>query len=268
MKPPLLRDFAFAPGEVVSIVGCGGKTTLLWTLASLAKERFTPTLVGVSAKMFLPEAKKGAPRLYETVHWTPDAWCPLCQRPGTLEVVCRGQNAQGKLLGLSPEDVASLKARLGQGLLLLESDGSRGLPIKGWKDHEPPVPAAADVVLGLLPISVLGRRLSEDLAYYPEGIHAATGLSLGDRLTEDALVELILSPKGLFKERRGRNLLLINQVESATQEAAAHHLIQALADRPDASFLYAAARLSLKEIAHEDLRHYSCRRFLTPDGRR
>jgi probable selenium-dependent hydroxylase accessory protein YqeC len=113
-------------------------------------------------------------------------------------------------------------------LVLIESDGSRGLPLKGWADHEPVIPVFTSCTVGILPLWPLGKPVSEVLVHRLPLFCALTGAKEGDILRPGHLIRLIRGGlggegggRGLFAAARGGKILFLNQVEdrAALEEA-------------------------------------------------
>ncbi|MCL2368342.1 MAG: selenium cofactor biosynthesis protein YqeC [Oscillospiraceae bacterium] len=171
------------PGDVVAIVGSGGKTTLLWQLA--AENRDRRVLVSTTTKMMCPTAEERAG--IELLH-------------GPIE----GEK-------ITAPDMDALRAASAEAeLTLIECDGAKRLPLKGWADHEPVVPDFATVTIGVLPLWPLGHPVGEEIVHRVEAFCALTGAKLGDPVTSDHLIRVITHPDGLFRRARGRQILYLN----------------------------------------------------------
>ena len=104
---------------IIAVIGCGGKTSLI---ASLANEyRHKKVLVTPTTKMFPIEG-----------------------------IQCLGilNEASGKLEALKQEQLEAIIPQYD--LVLLEADGSAGLPCKGWLADEPVVPAFCTHTIGVV----------------------------------------------------------------------------------------------------------------------
>jgi probable selenium-dependent hydroxylase accessory protein YqeC len=125
----------------------------------------------------------------------------------------------GKLEALPP----ALLERIvpGYDLTLLEGDGSRGLPLKGWADHEPVVPSYTAVTIGVIPAAPLGQKVSGHIVFRVPQFTRLSGAKEGDRLTPAHLAAVITGDRGLFSAARGRKLLFINQVEDEARRSQA-----------------------------------------------
>lgn len=250
----LLDDIGLTPGEAAFITGTGGKTTLLWHLAALASRR-GKVIAGVTAKMLPPEEQS-----YDTLILDPAGYDPKHHAENRVQLLASGMNGAGKLLGLSEEQVRRLTYP--DTYFILEADGSRGRKLKMWYDHEPPVYPVEGLTLGILPITALHETMTEDSVYNPEAFHQATGLNEGEQVTREALLEMALNPNGMFRNSKGRRVLLINQCDSDRLFQNALDLSRLIAEDGRSQGISAIICLSLKELAHEDHRHYSCRRLI------
>ena len=132
---------------VTAIIGSGGKTSLM---LRLCRELPGTVIVCTSTHIF------------------PPADLPLVTEPMTglpARKLCVGTWAEnGKLTApvLSFEELAALAD-----YVLVEADGSRGLPLKAHLAHEPVIPACANQTVQVLGLTGLGRRIC-DAAHRPE----------------------------------------------------------------------------------------------------
>jgi probable selenium-dependent hydroxylase accessory protein YqeC len=122
----------------------------------------------------------------------------------------------GKLEALPPDLLERIVS--GYDLALLEGDGSQGLPLKGWADHEPVAPLFTTLTVGVIPAAPLGKKVSGDIIFRLPQFIRLSGAKEGDTITPAHLAAVIsgAGPGGgrsLFSVPRGRKLLFINQVE-------------------------------------------------------
>lgn len=200
MAVELSRLLGIPPG-VTALIGSGGKTTAMYVLAGEL-------------------AKYGAVLCCTTTHIRPPAHMPvlLCPTEGELagalaahRCVCTGiPAAEGKLT--APAVPMARLAELAD-FVLVEADGSRGLPLKAHLLHEPVIPPEASQVILLAGASGLGRPVRETV-HRPERFCALSGLSPDDPVTPRALAA-VLTGEGLAKK------IFINQVENGTAMAEA-----------------------------------------------
>ena len=184
------RLLGVQPG-VTAVIGSGGKTSLL---ARLAHE--------------LP----GKVILTTTTHIRPFAGVPLLtdadedalrRALADSRVICLGTPAEnGKLT--APALPFALLARLAD-FVLVEADGSRGLPLKAHAPHEPVVPPEARQTICVVGASAFGRTVAQAV-HRPERFCALTGAA------PDTVVSPALAAQAIAAERLADTVFL-NQTD-------------------------------------------------------
>lgn len=197
--------FGLKPG-VVSVIGSGGKTTLLSTLA---RELPGPVI------------------LCTTTHIFPFSEYPLISGDdaGALNaalarsrVVCLGQPGKdGKLT--APALPFSLLLELAP-WVLVEADGSKHLPLKAHASYEPVVPPESSHTILVAGASGFGAPISQAV-HRPERFCTLTGAQLQDLVTPE-LAALAIAREGLARQ------VFLNQVESRSDWAQAEQFARAL----------------------------------------
>jgi probable selenium-dependent hydroxylase accessory protein YqeC len=191
---------------VCTVTGSGGKTSLIWLLAKSQEGR--KVLVSPTTKMYPPPPELQARR--------------ASQNPRTgISVAGLLNKKTGKLESLPPAELKKLIAAYD--LALLEGDGSRGLPLKGWAAHEPRIPPFTTLTIGVIPILPLGEKVSGELIFRLPRFLGLSSAKEGDTLCPAHLAALIgtAGKRGLFGAARSRKLLFINQVEDAARRKQA-----------------------------------------------
>lgn len=200
-----LRAYFAGFGKTVfSIIGSGGKTSLLWCLADSV--RGEKTLATTTTRMMLPDAAEG---LYDRLLFASDY--PPDFRPLTGVTMAGTKTPEGKFRSLEPAALAALIPMFDY--VFIEADGSRTLPVKAWADYEPVVPPYTGVTIGILPVWPLGLPVSGAIIHRPELFTALTGAKEGGPLVPEHLARVIDSGGGLFKAACGKRILFFNQVE-------------------------------------------------------
>ena len=189
------------PG-ITAIIGSGGKTTLIYALAQ-ELSRQGRVILSTSTKIFPPEGIRILPAPPE------DGFCaPVC-----VALPCPG----GKLTAPACSfDALADRADY----VLMEADGSRGLPLKAHAPHEPVIPPNSNPV-----ICVVGAagfyRPADQVCHRPEIFARLAGMKLSDPVTPCHAARVIRA-EGLA----GR--VFLNQVESSQDQAAARAFAAAL----------------------------------------
>jgi len=181
---------------IIAVIGCGGKTSFVESQA--AKLRKYKVLVSPTTKI-LPMKTNGV-LLRDTLRQCVE------HQPQT-GVQCLGVlNAEsGKLEALPEAVLADMATRYD--IALLEADGSRGLPCKGWKDDEPVIPRYCTHTVGFVTMKPLGKPATQSIVHNLPEFLSLTGLREGDPITQDALVAMVCAPGGMFKTARAASIL-------------------------------------------------------------
>lgn len=201
------------PRTVVA-VGGGGKTASLFALASFYADRGKGVLFTTTTHVRDPRKEKER-RRFDRVIVEPPLADPAISTPafsvdknvgprldtpvpGTITVLASRELIEDKkLAGIHPSWIPPLKKNYH--VLLVEADGSRGLPIKAPGDHEPVVPPDTDVVLGVVGLDCLGRPMDERTVHRPELFGPLTGCLPGQAIELFHIRSLVIHPQGLFK---------------------------------------------------------------------
>ncbi|HEY1353380.1 MAG TPA: selenium cofactor biosynthesis protein YqeC [Ktedonobacteraceae bacterium] len=196
----LLEFLALPAAPVIAIVGAGGKTTTMYTLAHELVEQGACVVTTTTTHIALP-------RPAETCRLLVDSDLPrlLKQlRAGWRDcrhiTVAHALVADHKLQGIPPEQPILLRQSGGADVVIVEADGARHLKIKAPGAYEPVLPTQVSVVLLLLSAQALNQPLSSEIAHRPEILANLTGIASGDLLTPTVVARLLLHPQGGLKQ--------------------------------------------------------------------
>ncbi|MDF2505371.1 selenium cofactor biosynthesis protein YqeC [Clostridium sp.] len=213
-------------GDVVSIVGAGGKTTLMFSLAEELRLE-DKVLVTTTTKIYVPERKQYdyiAESKGEFNHYN------KLNKKG-IYIYGKAVNDEKKLIGL---DFELLNKQLPYfDYVLIESDGSKKKPIKGWKDNEPVISSKTSKTIGVLSIENLLMEINEENVHNLEQFMNITGSSKYDIINMDHIMALIFSFKGLFKDAVGEKILFINKVDTDKDVVLAQELVDNVRENND-----------------------------------
>ena len=204
---------------VTALIGGGGKTTLMYTLAEELRRRGT-VLVTTSTHIQRPEQ-------YPTL-LTADA-AAVAAALATHGVVCvAGETAEGKLCApaLSFELLAALAD-----FVLVEADGSRRLPLKAHAPHEPVIPPNARRTVYVVGADGFGHPIRQ-VCHRPERYAALCGAA------EDDIVTPMLEAAVLHAEGYDTGWVYINKVETPSDWANAEALAALLPGKAVAGSLW------------------------------
>lgn len=203
-----------APGDVVSFVGAGGKTSALFRLAGELIAQGWRVISTTTTRIAQDELRL-APQQVGFGHGMqlPDTLPAQVEQHRHIFVFSKIE-ADGKVRGVRPAWLDTHLARAAYlDALLVEADGSRRLPMKAPLPHEPAIPASSTVVIPVMGLDALGLPLDEKHIYGAEIIHNATGHPAGRPVTTRLMAAVLMSPQLGLKNipRQARVIPLLNQ---------------------------------------------------------
>lgn len=234
LAPLVLSVLSPAPprGSVIAFVGAGGKTSGLYALAGELAADGARVLVTTTTMIYDP-AREGGRDLDGVellLPLAPDADREAPSSPGSLEraldrvraraargkvllVASNPLPAEGKLRGIDPELLEALAPAFDY--LLVEADGSRGLPVKAPGPAEPVMPPCADLVVGCVGLDCLGKPIAAGTVHRHELFTVLVGARPGEALTVAHLGALAAARDGLFKAApaSARRLVALNKAD-------------------------------------------------------
>ena len=216
--------FGVGRGDVVAVVGAGGKKSTLYALAAgigravLTATVRIPPFEGHVGRLVVAERPSEAVETVDEGDW------PLGLVPGR-------DGDRDRYLGYDPATVDAL-ASATDAPLLVKTDGARRRWFKAPADDEPQVPASSTVVVPVVSARVVGEPLSEERVHRPERVAALTDLSAGEEIGVDDVVAVSTHESGGLKgiPEGAAVRPLVNMVDNDALEATAREVAEGLLD--------------------------------------
>lgn len=144
-------------------------------------------------------------------------------------VLLTGETAEGKLLGVRGEVLCALQPQATH--ILVEADGSRGLPFKAPGPHEPVIPACATMLVPVVGVDAVGLPVTEPFVHRPECIQA---LHPGPVVTPETIAAVLSHALGGRKHAppAARIVPLVNKVDNDERRLIAGRIGQLLLECP------------------------------------
>jgi molybdenum cofactor cytidylyltransferase len=208
-------------GELVALVGGGGKSSLLAALADAAPGN---ALLTTTTRLFAAQAPALSPLTAQFDALPADFWREF-SRQGRGIIV--GPPVGEKVSGVPVDLPGQWLARPEVDWLLAEADGSRHLPIKAPAPYEPAVPPETTLFVGVMGIDALAGPIGQ-VAHRPELICRLLDRAPEETLTPADIARLMTHPQGGWQGRpsHARAILFINKVETAAQLQQARQIAQ------------------------------------------
>ncbi len=215
----LVDAFGVAKGDVVSLVGAGGKTTVLYALSMELRRRGLSVVTTCTTHMQLPTSGTTAPPLVvaeEESNWLATVKSRLA-RYGSVTVI-GNRVREDKLRGIDPVMIDPLRSLAD--CVVIEADGARGRSLKAPADHEPVVAEETTLSVVMVGLDVLGEPLHERFVHRVEVVKRLSKAPPASEVTNDVVVAAVVD--GYFPKlpRQGRRVVFLNKASDDRLKAA------------------------------------------------
>ncbi|MFZ7126659.1 MAG: selenium cofactor biosynthesis protein YqeC [Desulfobacterales bacterium] len=234
------------PG-VISIVGAGGKTTLMFNMAAIMAAARQAVLTTTTTKI-RPPARSQCPRMVIARTMT-DLVQGLEGFPDRFRHVTAGAEyltAEDKLRGYTTEMITTLWQSGLFAWVIAEADGSAGRPLKWPAGHEPVVGRVTRYVVAVVGLRAVGKPLDHTMVHRPERYAKGTGLAPGDAVTPASVARALLREDGILKGTPpgSKRIIFLNTAGQPALEKSGMAVVESLrhlsAQPPDRIIIGAA----------------------------
>ncbi|NLI12751.1 selenium cofactor biosynthesis protein YqeC [Pelotomaculum propionicicum] len=212
--------------EIISIVGGGGKTSLMFRLAKEISVQYN-VIITTTTKIFMPSPEEfPLVLLGEGEAAEHNLACYL--RSGLKPVVGSGLLSNNKLKGITPEQVSLLQYYANY--TLVEADGSKGCSLKGHLNYEPVIPGETTLLVVVVGADIIGKTLDSRHVHRPEIVARRTGRTIGSKIDAELVAELITHPEELLRDTPpgARIVVFINKADCLADITEVNHLVRLL----------------------------------------
>jgi len=178
---------------VVSIVGAGGKTSLMYSLAHELASAGNKVLTTTTTKIFMPTHEECTVTIVsKTIGEVIEKAHSLIRNCPHLTVATEYLPEQGKLNGLHPDFLKQILSSDIFDYIIVEADGAAQKPLKACGPHEPVVPEFSDRIVSLVGLDAVGKPLVEQWVFRSRQFSNIAGLPLEHRITEASIAETLI----------------------------------------------------------------------------
>ena len=117
----------------------------------------------------------------------------------------------GKITSLSPKILEDISGKCDY--MIIEGDGSKMKPLKGWNKTEPVYAKNTTKSVGILPINIIGDKINDVNIHRMEEFLEISGGQKNEILTLNHLYNVIIHKNGLFQYSLGEKILILNCAE-------------------------------------------------------
>ncbi|MFZ5649241.1 MAG: selenium cofactor biosynthesis protein YqeC [Bacillota bacterium] len=185
-------------GRVITLVGAGGKTTVMYALGREAVKRGIRVVITTTTKIYAPPDEEGMAVILDPGPEIVPAVCKALKKH-PLVVAGAGINRENKVIGLNRSIVPGFLGA-GADMVVVEADGSAGRPFKAPGEGEPVIPGDSGLVVPVVGIDCIGRPLDAENTHRPEKITELTGAGPGEAVTPAVVAGVFIHPGGYYKD--------------------------------------------------------------------
>ncbi len=168
----------FDSKSIISVIGCGGKTSLINSLAHNFYDK--KVLITTTTKIFPPENVKLITDFKEMVNIIPEN-----------SIYCFGFKdiSTGKLHGLSTSELDQITDKFD--VILIEADGSKSLPFKGYHETEPVIFDKTTHTFCVISVNDIGKNVSSDLILRLDEFITQTDAKIGEKISDTHVIKML-----------------------------------------------------------------------------
>lgn len=190
--------------DILSIVGAGGKTSLMFQIAQDTRED-NKVLVTTTTKIYLPH-KDGVDFIGIGEN---EFFKYVKTKKKGIHVYGMEVDADNKMVGINEGHLDAVGTHFDY--VLIEADGAKEKEIKGWRENEPVIYRGTTKTIGILSIQALGKHIWENNVHRSKEFCKISNGQEGEIITLEHLFNMIVHPQGLFKNAKGEKILFINK---------------------------------------------------------
>lgn len=219
----LIDTFKINNKDIITIIGAGGKTSLMFSASSLLRNDYK-VLVTTTTHIYIPDNN-----LYDKIimltHFENENYNNILQnnKNGVYVIGSHIVN-NSKIKGLTFDMLDKITPYFD--VVIIEGDGSKEKSLKGWNDNEPVIYPKTTKTIGIVDISSIGIDINEENIHRVDKFLDIINDYSNNKVNIEHLEKLILNENGLFKFYKGEKILFINKVEDINKRKNALNIIK------------------------------------------
>ena len=197
----MYKQFNIKKGDVITITGSGGKTSLMFTLAN-ELSTLGKVLVTTTTKIYVPQNS-----LFEELLLSDFTF-----KGSNKNIFVAGKKIiDNKLQGLSYEEINRLKNDFD--FVLIEGDGAKEKLLKEWSEFEPCIPNFSNKIIGVVNMDILNNKLTNENVHRFELFADKFSNYIYQNTSKDFLVEYILKAQYFKNSQTKDKYIFFNGID-------------------------------------------------------
>lgn len=197
--------------DLISIVGAGGKTSVMYEIAKECKNKNLKILLTTTTKIYYPTEN-----FIDNIFLLNKESIDITKiKNGTITIIGEYVSTENKLIGIDKSFIDEISKRNIFDLIIVEADGSKRKTIKAPNYHEPLIPSKTTKVIGIIGIDAIGMLLNNKNVHRVDEFSSVTGTKIGEIIINNSIKKLVISKDGLFKNspENTEKILILNKAD-------------------------------------------------------
>lgn len=221
----LLDAFEVHKGEVVALVGGGGKTTTMFAMGYEAANLGFKVVLTTTTRIFAPDP---GPQMDVVLEPDPGILYSAIKnsfKTCSMVVAGLGLTPDRKIIGID-KNLTGPFLGAGADIVLVEADGAARKPFKAPRAGEPVIPELTTLIIPVVGVDCLYKPLLGENVHRPEIVSRLTGVREGELVTPEMVAAVLLHPEGYRKDIHGKSrwVPFINKVQLPEELAHARKI--------------------------------------------
>ena len=221
-----------SPGDMVCVMGAGGKATLMKRLIREMLDEPFPVIITSTTNLHALGGENSPPVLLSEegrveLQSAAQDW----SRRGAVVWVER-KLPQNMFRGLEASQVEALHDSDFHGVMIVKTDGARKRLIKAPGPGEPVIPKGATHCILVLGLTAIGQKADDRIVHRMEKVRAIAGLNAGDIIEAQHLARLASHPDSYPSRlpQNAKRILYLSHCSSKKALQDAQTIFQAIPD--------------------------------------
>ena len=196
----LIDTFKINNKDIITIIGAGGKTSLMFSASSLLRNDYK-VLVTTTTHIYIPDNNLHD-KIIMLTHFENENYNNILQnnKNGVYVIGSHIVN-NSKIKGLTFDMLDKITPYFD--VVIIEGDGSKEKSLKGWNDNEPVIYPKTTKTIGIVDISSIGIDINEENIHRVDKFLDIINDYSNNKVNIEHLEKLILNKNGLFKFYKG-----------------------------------------------------------------
>lgn len=202
--------------QIITIVGAGGKTSLMYDIAKKLKKLNKKVLITTTTKIYIPKKNIVDKFLVGSV----DIFDTYSPPKSSITVSGKGIIMEVKYIGYTKEEIKYIYDINKFDYIIIEGDGAKMKSLKAPRNFEPVVPKNTNILLGVIGMDVLNKKINKKNIFGLEEFLEITDKIINQKIDKESIIKLIENKNGLFKFKGNENYLILNKVNQRNLKIA------------------------------------------------